>query len=220
MSRRGKVTVAVLIGAFLLSSLLGTAVDLSTELLWYREVGFSRVFTGVLFTRAGLFLVVGIGMGLLVAANLWLAYRLRPLLRPHSLEQQSLERYRQLITPRVGVWITVAAGLVGLFAGMTAQSRWQEWLLFRHRGEFGWRDPELNIDAGFYVFEYPFYRFLLGVGFAAVVLSLLGALGVYSLYGAVRLQGVGDRVTPGARAHLSVLVALFVGLKAVAYWLD
>jgi uncharacterized membrane protein (UPF0182 family) len=220
MSRRGKVTVAVLIGAFLLSSLVGTAVDLSTELLWYREVGFSRVFTGVLFTRAGLFLVVGIGMGLLVAANLWLAYRLRPLLRPHSLEQQSLERYRQVVTPRVGVWIAVAAGLVGVFAGMAAQSRWKEWLLFRHGGEFGWRDPELNVDAGFYVFQYPFYRFLLGLGFAAVVLSLLGALGMYYLYGAVRLQGVGDRVTPGARAHLSVLVALFVGLKAVAYWLD
>jgi hypothetical protein len=220
MSRRGKITVAVIIGVFLLFSLLGTAVDLYTELLWYREVDFSRIFTGVLFTRAGLFLVIGLGMALLIAGNLWLAYRLRPLLRPPSPEQQSLERYRQVLTPRIGIWIMVVAGLVGLFGGLTAQSRWQDWLLFRHGGEFGWEDPELGIDAGFYVFDYPFYRFLLGVGFAVVVLSLLGALAMYYLYGAVRLQGVGDRVTTAARAHLSVLVALFVGLKAVAYWLD
>src|SRR5690606_6180585 len=66
----------------------------------------------------------------------------------------------------------------------------------------------------------PFLRFLLGVGFALVVLSLLGALVMHYLYGGVRLQGVGDRITTAARAHLSVLVALFVGLKAVAYWLD
>ena len=125
-----------------------------------------------------------------------------------------------LLTPRIGWWIAGIAGLVGLFAGLTAQGRWQDWLMFRHGGEFGYRDPELGINAGFYVFQYPFYRFLLGVGFAVVVLALIGALAMYYLYGAVRLQGIGDRITTGARAHLSVLVALFVLLKAAAYWLD
>jgi uncharacterized protein len=220
MSRRGKVTVAVVVGVFVLFSLLGSAVDLWADLMWFREVDYTQVFTGVLFTRGAMFLAVGIGMALLVALNLWLAYRLRPLLRPHSPEQQSLERYRQLFTPRIGLWIAAAAALVGLFAGLTAQGRWQQWMLFRHGGEFGWTDPVLNVDAGFYVFQYPFLRFLLGVGFAVVVLSLIGALAMYYLYGAVRLQGIGDRVTNAARAHLSVLVALFVGLKAVAYWLD
>jgi hypothetical protein len=219
MSRRGKVTLAVVAGVFVLFSLFGTAVDLWTELLWFREVEYTRVFTGVLYTRAALFLIVGVGMGLVVAFNLWLAYRLRPLLRPHSPEQQSLERYRQLLTPRIGLWIAGTAALLGLFAGMSAQGRWDQWMLFRHGGEFGWTDPELGVDAGFYVFQYPFYRFLLGVGFAMAVLSLIGALAVYYLYGAVRTQGM-DRITTGARAHLSVLVALFVGLKALAYWLD
>jgi hypothetical protein len=214
------VTIGVVLGVIVLFMLLGTAVDLWTDVLWFQEVDYTRVFTGVLFTRIGLFLVIGLGMALLVAANLWLAFRLRPLLRPHSAEQASLERYRVVLTPRIGVWIALLAGLVGLFAGLTAQGRWQEWLLFRHGGRFGVEDPQLGIDAGFYVFDYPFYRFLLGVGFAVVVLSLLGALAMYYLYGGVRLQGVGDRVSTAARAHLSVLVALFVGLKAVAYWLD
>ena len=220
MSRRGKVTVAVIVGVFVLFSLLGSAVDLWADLMWFREVEYTQVFTGVLFTRVGLFLTVGLGMALLVGLNLWLAYRMRPLLRPHSPEQQSLERYRQVFTPRIGIWIAAAAALVGLFAGLTAQGRWEQWMLFRNGGEFGWADPILGVDAGFYVFQYPFLRFLLGTGFAIVVLSLIGALAMYYLYGGVRLQGVGDRVTNAARAHLSILVALFVGLKAVAYWLD
>lgn len=220
LSRRAKVTIGVVTGVIVLFMFLGTIVDLWTELLWYREVEFTEVFLGLLGARAGLFAVFGLGMALVLALNLWLAYRLRPLLRPHSPEQASLERYRMLLTPRIGLWIGLAAALVGLFAGLTAQGRWQDWMLFRNGGEFGWRDPELGVDAGFYVFQYPFLRFLLGVGFAVVVLSLIGALAMHYLYGAVRLQGIGDRITTAARAHLSILVALFVGLKAVAYWLD
>lgn len=220
MSRRGKVTVAVIVAVFLLFSLLGTAVDLYTDLLWFREVEYTQVFTGVLFTRTALFVVVGLGMALLVALNLWLAYRLRPLLRPHSPEQQSLDRYRQVLTPRIGLWIGLVSAVVGVFAGLTGQGRWEQWMLFRNGGDFGWTDPVLGVDAGFYVFQYPFLRFLLGVGFAVAVISLLGALAMYYLFGAVRLQGVGDRITTAARAHLSALVALFVLLKAGAYWLD
>jgi hypothetical protein len=220
LSRRAKVTTGVVIGVIVLFMLLGTIVDVWTDVLWYQEVGYTQVFTRMLLTRFGLFLAVGLGMALLVAVNLVLAYRLRPLLRPHSPEQASLERYRMLLTPRISLWVALLAGLIGLFAGLTAQGRWEDWMMFRNGGEFGWFDPELEIDAGFYVFQYPFYRFLLGVGFAAVVLSLLGALAMYYLYGAVRLQGIGDRITTAARAHLSILVALFVLLKAAAYWLD
>jgi uncharacterized membrane protein (UPF0182 family) len=49
---------------------------------------------------------------------------------------------------------------------------------------------------------------------------VIGALAVHYLYGGVRLQGAGDRMSIGARAHLTSLIALFVLLKAVAYFLD
>src|SRR5690606_22912450 len=75
-------------------------------------------------------------------------------------------------------------------------------------------------DIGFYVFEFPFWRYLLGVGFTTVVLSVIGALAMHYIFGGVRLQGVGDRMSNAARAHLTALVAAFVLLKAVAYVLD
>ncbi|KKK04763.1 hypothetical protein LQ51_17955 [Micromonospora sp. HK10] len=220
MSRRGRVTIGVLIGVFVFFTLLGWGVNAWTDWLWFDEVRYTQVFTGVLATRLLLFLVIGTGMALVIAANLWLAYRLRPRLRPHSPEQATLERYRMLLTPRLGTWIAVVSVLIGLFAGLSGQSRWSQWLLFRNGGSFGVKDPEFGVDVGFYVFDLPFWRYLLGVGFTAVVLALLGALAVHYIFGGVRLQGVGDRMTNAARAHLSTLVAVFVLLKAVAYVLD
>ncbi|MGK5679091.1 UPF0182 family membrane protein [Actinoplanes sp. URMC 104] len=220
MSRRGRVTVGVLVGVFLLFTLLGWGIDAYTDYLWFNEVDFVNVFSGVLLTRLLLFLVIGVLVALIIAANLYLAYRLRPLLRPHSAEQATLERYRMIIAPRLGTWITVLTVIIGFFAGLSAQGRWKDWMLFRNGGTFGIKDPEHNVDVGFYIFDYPLLRYVLGVAFTAVVLSVLGALAVHYIFGGVRLQGVGDRMTAAARAHLTTLVAVFVLLKAVAYVLD
>jgi uncharacterized membrane protein (UPF0182 family) len=220
MSRRGRVTVGVLVGVFLLFTLLGWGIDAYTDYLWFNEVHFTEVFTGVLVTRLLLFLAIGLAMALIIAINLYLAYRLRPLLRPHSAEQATLERYRMVIAPRLGIWIAVVCVIIGFFAGLSGQSRWKDWMLFQNAVPFGVKDPQFKVDIGFYVFDYPLLRYLLGVGFTAVVLAVVGSLAVHYIFGGVRLQGVGDRMTAAARAHLTTLVALFVLLKAVAYILD
>jgi uncharacterized membrane protein (UPF0182 family) len=209
-----------LVALLVLFALADRIVDTWTDWLWFNEVKYTRVFTGVLSTRIVLFVVFGLAVGLVLAGNLYLAYRVRPLLRPHSPEQHTLDRYRLLLLPRMGSWIAVAAVIVGLFAGVSAQGRWQEWLLYSNGVPFGTTDPQFHVDIGFYVFDYPWYRYLLGVGFGAVVVSLLGALAVHYLLGGIRLQGAGDRMTTGARAHLTALVAAFVLLKAAAYFLD
>ncbi|MEV6368229.1 UPF0182 family protein [Micromonospora musae] len=220
MSRRGRVTIAVLVGVFALFTLLGWGVRAWTDWLWFDEVNYTEIFTGVLVTRLLLFLVIGLAMALVIGGNLWLAYRLRPRLRPHSMEQATLERYRMALTPRLGTWIAIISAVVGLFAGLSGQGRWNQWLLFRNGGDFGVKDPEFGVDVGFYVFQLPFWRYLLGIGFTAVVLAVIGSLAMHYVFGGVRLQGVGDRMTTAARAHLSTLVAVFVALKAVAYVLD
>ena len=37
----------------------------------------------------------------------------------------------------------------------------------RNGGDFGIKDPQFNTDVGFYVFDFPFWRYLLDVGFTA-----------------------------------------------------
>ncbi len=220
VSRRGRVTIAALAVLLLVFVLLDRVVDVWTDWLWFDEVHYTGVFTGILKTQLVLFLLFGLAMALIVGANLYLAYRVRPVLRPHSPEQQTLDRYRLLVAPYLRFWIAGIAVVVGLFGGLSAQSRWQEWMLFKNSVPFGIKDPQFGVDLSFYVFDYPFWRYLVDVGFTITVLSVLGALAAHYLFGGVRLQGADDRITNAARAHLSGLVAVFVLLKAVAYVLD
>jgi uncharacterized membrane protein (UPF0182 family) len=137
-----------------------------------------------------------------------------------SLEQQNLERYRQSLEPRRGLVLTAVAVVLGLFAGFTAQSSWKTWLAFRNSTNFGQTDPEFGKDLSFFVFDYPFYRLALGFAFGIVLLSLIGSVLTHYVFGGLRLQTPGQKLTAAARVQLSVLLGLFVLLKAIAYWLD
>jgi len=198
----------------------GVGVALFTDLLWYRQIGFSAVFSTVLQTKLLLFLAFGLLMAVLVGANIAVAYKSRPPFRPMSLEQQNLERYRVAVEPYLLPVLLLASGVFGLFAGLSAASRWQVWLLWRNATSFGEKDAQFGKDISYFAMTYPFQRFLLGFLLTAVVLSLLAAAATHYLFGGLRLQTVGDKVSPAARAHLSVLLGVVVLLKAVGYYLD
>ena len=70
MSRRGRVTIGVLVGVFLLFTLLGWGVQAWTDWLWFEEVDYTQIFKGVLLTRMLLFLVVGLAAAAIVGGNL------------------------------------------------------------------------------------------------------------------------------------------------------
>ncbi|MET9670156.1 UPF0182 family protein [Streptomyces sp. NPDC006475] len=191
-----------------------------TDWLWYRSVHYSSVFTTTLWTKIGLFAVFGLLMAGAVGLNIWLAHRLRPPLSAMSLEQQSLDRYRMSIAP-YKKWVLLAiTALVGLIAGASATGQWRTWLMWVNGVPFGQKDPQFKMDVSFYAFDLPWYRFLLGFGFAAAVLSLIAAALTHYLYGGLRITSPGARATGAATGHLSVLLGVFVSLKAVAYWLD
>ncbi|MFD4832976.1 UPF0182 family protein [Streptomyces uncialis] len=191
-----------------------------TDWLWYRSVDYSSVFTTTLWTKIGLFLVFGLLMAVSVGVNIWLAHRLRPPLSAMSMEQQNLDRYRMGVAP-YKKWILLGiTAIVGLIAGASASGQWRTWLMWVNGVAFGQKDPQFNLDVSFYAFDLPWYRFLLGFGFAATVLGLIAAALTHYLYGGLRVTSPGARATAAATGHLSVLLGLFVSLKAVAYWLD
>ncbi|MEV8525992.1 MULTISPECIES: UPF0182 family protein [unclassified Streptomyces] len=191
-----------------------------TDWLWYRSVHYSSVFTTQLWTKIGLFCVFGLLMAFAVGLNIWLAHRLRPPLSAMSLEQQSLDRYRMGIAPYKKWMLLGITALVGLIAGASASGQWRTWLMWVNGVPFGQKDPQFKLDVSFYAFDLPWYRFMLGFGFAAAVLSLIAAALTHYLYGGLRVTSPGARATGAATGHLSVLLGVFVLLKAVAYWLD
>ncbi|OIJ62594.1 hypothetical protein WN71_038715 [Streptomyces mangrovisoli] len=191
-----------------------------TNWLWYRSVHYSSVFTTTLWTKVGLFFVFGLLMAVAVGVNIWLAHRLRPPLSAMSVEQQSLDRYRMGIAPYKKWLLLSITALVGLIAGASASSQWRTWLMWVNGVSFHQKDPQFHLDVSFYAFDLPWYRFLLGFGFATVILSLIAAALTHYLYGGLRVTSPGAKATAAATGHLSVLIGIFVALKAVAYWLD
>jgi uncharacterized membrane protein (UPF0182 family) len=191
-----------------------------TDWLWYRSVNYSSVFTTTLWTKIGLFFVFGLLMALAVGFNIWLAHRLRPPLSAMSMEQQNLDRYRMGIAPYKRWLLLGITSLVGLIAGASASSQWRTWLMWVNGVPFNQKDPQFKLDISFYTFDLPWYRFLLGFGFAAAILSVIAAALTHYLYGGLRITSPGARATAAATGHLSVLIGIFVALKAVAYWLD
>jgi uncharacterized membrane protein (UPF0182 family) len=220
LSRRAKVVIGAIAVLLVLFTAIGTLTNVYVDYLWFDETGYTEVFWTELQTRALLFAVAGIATGGATALAIHLAYRFRPTFRPMSLEQQNLERYRQSLEPRRTLVLAAAAVVVGLFAGFTAQGSWETWLTFRNSTDFGQVDPQFGLDLSFFVFDYPFYRLLLGFGFAIVLLALIGSLLTHYVFGGLRLQTPGQKLTSAAMVQLSVLLGLFVLLKALAYWLD
>ena len=218
--RRPRLLVPVIAAVIVAVVLFVIFTSIWTNLLWYRSVGYTSVFATQMVTRVLLFIVTGTLMALLVVVNMVIAYRVRPAYRPLSVEQQGLERYRTALDPHLKLVTVVVAIAIALFAGSSAAGQWQTWLTFANRQPFGVNDFQFGMDISFFAFTYPFLRMVLGYAFATIILAAIAAAFTHYLYGGLRLQTPGDKASPAARVHLSVLLGIFVLLKAVAYWLD
>jgi uncharacterized membrane protein (UPF0182 family) len=220
MNRRARVVIAVVVLVIIFLIVASVLVGQYTDLLWFRSVDASSVYKRRLLTELLLFLVFGTVMAVSVAANVIVAFRLRPPFRPVSPEQEQLERYRRILQPIRGWVLAAVVVLIGLITGASASRRWQTYLLWRNGTSFGIKDPQFHRDVSYFAFTYPMQRFVLGSLFAIVFISLLAVLVTSYLYGSLRLQTPGPKWTPASRVHVSILLGIFVLLKAVAYYLD
>jgi uncharacterized protein len=212
--------IPTLIAVVLLLVLGSTFTGLWTERLWFRSVDHAGVFTTMLATRVLLFVVFGLLLAAVVVVNVTIAYRIRPVHRLLSPEQRSLDRYRDIVEPIRRLVLLGLAAVMFFFGGSSAAAQWETFLLWRNGGSFGRRDAVFNLDIGFFVFDYPFWRFLIGFGFAILLLGLIAAAITHYLYGGISLQSPTDKVSGAAQVHLSVLLGLFMLLKGLAYWMD
>lgn len=189
-----------------------------TDYLWFGEVQFTSVFRGVLLTKLVLALVFIALFFVMMLASLIVADRSAPAILGPGPEDELVVRYREVITPRGRLVRLGTAAVFAVFAGAGTNAEWNNWDLFRYRVPFGATDAQWHRDIGFYVFQLPFIRFLLGWAFGAVAVVLIVTTVAHYLNGGIRFQGTGQRVTPAVKTHLSVLLAVLALIKAVDYY--
>lgn len=217
---RGRVLVPTLLVLGVLAVLFLIFTGFYSDLLWFQSVDKASVFTTQLAVKAVMFIVFGLLMGGAIALAMWLAYKTRPLFIAETPDQEALERYRMSLEPVRKPTLYMVAGVIGILAGISSAGQWRLWMLWRNASPFGTNDPQFGMDVGFWVFTYPFIRFILGFAFTVLFFAILASAIVHYLYGGLRLQGPGPKVTDAARMQLSIMIGLFLLLKAVAYWLD
>ena len=205
------VIVAALVVLFFLFS------SLYADVLWFDQLGFLSVLTTQWTATAVMFLVGFFGMALPVWLSVEIAFRARPV---YAKLNSQLDRYQQVIEPLRRVAMFGIPLVLGVFAGVSAATRWPVVLQFLNRTSFDTVDPQFGLDVSFYVFELPFYIGVVGFASAVVLIAGLAALATSYLYGAIRINGREVRISRSARVQLALTAALYLALWAVTIWLD
>lgn len=202
----------------LLVILTQAGADFFTNYLWYRSVDLTMVWRSMISTKLELGVVFSAAMFVATWLSLLVVDRIAPRALFMSPELELVRRYQSSIGRYRLTVRTVVAILVGLAVGAGATGQWQHWLLFVHGGSFGMSDPQFHKDVGFFVFKMPFLSFLVDWGQLALVVLFIVSVVAHYLNGGLRFSGPPPRVDPRTIAHLSVIVAAFTLLRAVAYF--
>jgi uncharacterized membrane protein (UPF0182 family) len=198
----------------------GQAVPFYTDWLWFKEVGFTQVFTTRLALGGWLFIGLGAAVFVFLFANLSLAARTAPPDVYWELEDQLGLPGRAILEPLVRRLLLPVVGVIALFSGGRGAAAWDTVLLYLNATPFGRVDPLFGRDLGFYVFVLPTWRLLHGWATALVMGAVLLTAAVYVLQRSLVLTARGPRLAGAARIHLLALGALVLGLRAVGFWLD
>jgi uncharacterized protein len=190
------------------------------DLLWFREVGKTQVFWGVLGVEIGLGLLTGLGTALIVGGNLWVAQRIAVPSRPLVVEESGAEDLRRALVPYLRAFRIAVVAVLGLLVGLHGAGQWRTYMLWRNHVPFGDRDAQFGRDIGFFVFSLPLQRAVFGWLLFTLLATTLLVVGEHWLLGGIQPAARGNRVAPHVHAHLSLLLGCIVLLKAWGYRLD
>ena len=211
----------MLLGALVALFIFGKSIaSFYVDVLWFDALDRTSIYWSILGTKALLGAIFVTAFALILIFNMWLADRMAPDFIPPSQEERALAAYRQIVGKRQWLLRIVAGVILGLMVGLPAMSQWQEWKLFVNQQSFGINESLFNQDVSFYVFRLPFLGFIASWIFGAFILITLVTAAMHYLNGGIRLQNLGNKVTPAAKAHLSVMLAVLALARAAGYWLS
>ena len=222
-SRTTRIVVRVVMAIILVLAAWWTLlalVNIRTSVLWFRSVQASDVYSKILGSQILLFVVFGLLMTLAVAGSLMWLIQHRPTFEPDPWDQ-AFRSHFLLFEQRRRLWIVlVVACFLGVQLGSRAGSQWQTFLLWRHAQPWGQSDPYFHRDISYYVAVLPFHQLIVSLLSSILLTCLVVSLIASYLYGAVKIRGQGRKVTPAFTSQLSLLVGLWLLVKAVGFWLS
>ena len=143
--KRGALLPTVIAVVVLIAAFVGFT-QVYTNILWFEQLGYLRVFITRNLAVIGLFVVAALIVAALMFVSLLLAYRLRPWDAERISE--NMAKYQQALDPVRKVVMVAVPVIFGLFAASTVAAQWQTVLLFFNQEPFGQTDPQFTWTSG------------------------------------------------------------------------
>ncbi|HYA13701.1 MAG TPA: UPF0182 family protein [Syntrophales bacterium] len=195
-------------------------VVLITDWFWFQEVGYQNIFYTTLLTKIKTAALFGIGFFIILYLNLFLAVRLSSRIFVVD-RDNTVQAPWEIESKRLQVLVLIASIVFAFFAASHGTSQWENLLLFINATAFGIPDPLFNKDIGFYIFRLPFLTHLYGWLMFTIVLTIIATGLVYlarrSFY---FIPPRIWKISPQARTHLSILVAMLFFSGTFGVWLE
>jgi uncharacterized protein len=168
LPRRRRIILGVVAAIVVILVVLGSLMGLRVQLLFLDNLGHSNVFWTPFWAQVALFFIgLGILGGLVgLSIPLWVV------------AAGALDRRAGRYALWAGIAIAVVAGIAG---GIFLAQQWQDVLLWKNGHSFGRADPVFHKDYSFFLFTLPVIDDVIGLGWAAAILALIGALAVGAL---------------------------------------
>jgi uncharacterized membrane protein (UPF0182 family) len=211
---------SILLVLLVIFSVASQAVPLLSDWLWFHEVRLASVFLTILRTKILLAATFGLALAVLLYVNLSLAGRFTATDVLLEVEDRFGLPSRLVIEPYFRRLLIPGALGIGLLSALQAASEWENYIRFANALPFGTQEPIFQQDAGFYVFRLPFLSFLYNWLIVAFGLTFLLTALIYLLYRGIQITARGPIIARMARAHLLVLGAGLLLVKAFGYRLD
>lgn len=196
------IAAAVLVGLFLL---LTATSSFWVNWWWFSAMERRSLLTDRYVFQGVSFLIGALLTALLIGGNLVLALR--------RTRQQGQVRSVARASNRILFWLSVGStAFLALVVGARASSAWELWAKWRYGQSFGFDDPYMGRDIGFYIFALPALEWIYRALFTITLLALAGTLIVYLLRTSLRFSRNAFKQAPlVARTHIAVLLG-FVAL--------
>ena len=210
------------IGLVILAILIfgGALARFYTDWLWFGEVGYRSVFWKAFTSKLELGLAAGILFFVIVYSNLWLARRIAPPIPSRYNENELRIRIGRVARKGFGFLVFILTVAASVLVALEARSHWLSFQMFTHPTPFPNADPIFNRNIGFYIFRLGFLQYIYGWLFFTVVVAAIATAVVHYTDRAIEVLARIPTFAPHVKAHLSLLLAAALFVKAWGYRLS
>lgn len=208
---------------------LSSGSKIYTDWLWFQNLDLSTTFMTMFFTNFILRVIIAMIFAVFIFLNL--SFTRKPLLSflrfkdddnvESIFANQNQSFLKWLDKKKVNYIFILASLILGFLFSTVRQDLWQIVLKYFNQTSFEFTDPIFAKDIAFYVFSLPFFNYIREM---AVVLTIITFIVVTSLY--VLASGINSfnevklKLSTRAKAHMTILLTLFLLLKAWDYRLS